>query len=74
MTESGQKFAHATTAELLWHVQNSDLIRSPLIMEKHNIFFTRFGLLAPELFVKLVSANERRRYKVTPSLIGWAQT
>ena len=22
----------------------------------------------------LRSANERRRYKVTPSLIGWAQT
>ena len=23
--------------------------------------------------VKLHSANEKRRYKVTPSLIGWAQ-
>ena len=26
------------------------------------------------LFLGLHSANERRRYKVTPSLIGWAQT
>ena len=26
------------------------------------------------LIVGLCPANERRRYKVTPSLIGWAQT
>ena len=26
------------------------------------------------LILGLRSANERRRYKVTPSLIGWAQT
>ena len=32
---------------------------------------------APEVWVSvqgLCAANERRRYKVTPSLIGWAQT
>ena len=26
MTESGHNFAHVTTAQLLWHVQNCDLI------------------------------------------------
>ena len=26
------------------------------------------------LILVLRQANERRRYKVTPSLIGWAQT
>ena len=28
----------------------------------------------PGLILDLHPANERRRYKVTPSLIGWAQT
>ena len=28
----------------------------------------------PVLILGLRPANERRRYKVTPSLIGWAQT
>ena len=28
----------------------------------------------PGLILGLRPANERRRYKVTPSLIGWAQT
>ena len=27
-----------------------------------------------ELILDLRPANEKRRYKVTPSLIGWAQT
>ena len=27
-----------------------------------------------ELILGLRQANKRRRYKVTPSLIGWAQT
>ena len=27
-----------------------------------------------ELILGLCPANERRRYKVAPSLIGWAQT
>ena len=30
--------------------------------------------LFPGLILGLRPANERRRYKVTPSLIGWAQT
>ena len=28
MIQSGHNFAHVTTAELSWHVQNCDLIRS----------------------------------------------
>ena len=32
------------------------------------------GMLNTGLIVGLRPANERRRYKVTPSLIGWAQT
>ena len=32
------------------------------------------GLVLPVLFLGFQSANERRRYKVTPSLIGWEQT
>ena len=31
-------------------------------------------LLGTGLILGLRKANERRRYKVTPSLIGWAQT
>ena len=27
-----------------------------------------------KVILGLRSANERRRYKVTPSLVGWAQT
>ena len=30
--------------------------------------------VAAGVFLGLHPANERRRYKVTPSLIGWAQT
>ena len=33
-----------------------------------------FGKLVSGLILSLRPANERRRYKVTPSLIGWAQT
>ena len=32
------------------------------------------GLHYTGLILCLRPANERRRYKVTPSLIGWAQT
>ena len=37
---------------------------------------TKFGvnISTPVLIVGLRPANERRCYKVTPSLIGWAQT
>ena len=31
-------------------------------------------LCVAELILGLRPANEKRRYKVTPSLIGWAQT
>ena len=36
---------------------------------KYNILYLKTGLI-----LGLRSANERRRYKVTPSLIAWAQT
>ena len=32
------------------------------------------GYVSAGLILGLHPANERRRYKVTPSLIGWAQT
>ena len=35
---------------------------------------TRCDIRYPGLILGLCPANERRRYKVTPSLIGWAQT
>ena len=39
---------------------------------KHTpLFVTKYIL--PGLILGLRPANERRRYKVTPSLIGWAQ-
>ena len=37
-----------------------------------NVWFTNNG--STGLILALHLANERRRYKVTPSLIGWAQT
>ena len=33
-----------------------------------------YGLTQAGLILGLRPANERRRYKVTPSLIGWVQT
>ena len=33
-----------------------------------------FHVYMSELILDLRQANERRRYKVTPSLIGWART
>ena len=40
---------------------------------KYSIFLTRW-IGTTGLFLGLRLANERRRYKITPSLIGWAQT
>ena len=51
MIHYGHNFAHVTTAQLSWHVQNHDLIgllRSKLEQNK----FTRFQLWAHELFAK----------------------
>ena len=39
---SGQNFAHATTAELSWHVQNCDLIRSSEKELEQNAFSQDF--------------------------------
>ena len=33
-----------------------------------------FNYNAAALILGMRPANERRRYKITPSLIGWAQT
>ena len=38
------------------------------------VAITGTTILLPGLILGLCPANERRRYKVTPSLIGWAQT
>ena len=43
----------------------------PADTAKYHIQFS-YGQL--RLILGLRQANERRRYKVTPSLIGWAQT
>ena len=48
----------------------------------NNFIMFLMGRISEENFVYICSglilglrlANERRRYKVTPSLIGWAQT
>ena len=37
-------------------------------------FWVKNGTKKPGLILDLRPANERRRYFVTPSLIGWAQT
>ena len=39
------------------------------------IEMTNVAKIAPsEIFLCMRAANERRRYRVTPSLIGWAHT
>ena len=52
MIISGHNFAHVTTAELLWHVQNlgPDLIIT--IMTKAKRILVRFQLSALEMLVK----------------------
>ena len=45
--------------------------RDPLIDE---LWKEEVGDVSSGLILGLCPANERRRYKVTPSLIGWAQT
>ena len=53
------------------HITYVDSIAlSKIACDKHtNGMFSVTGLIQG-----LQPANERRRYKVTPSLIGWAQT
>ena len=38
MTQSGQKFAHDTTAKLSWHVQNCDLMWSLFFAQEQSKF------------------------------------
>ena len=38
-----------------------------------DVIWDDFSASLPGLILGLHPANERRRYKVTPSLIGWAQ-
>ena len=61
MVQSGQKFAHATTAELSWHVQISDLIGLLFLIRAKG----RFPLGAHKCSVKWVQSL------VTRGLIGW---
>ena len=39
MTQSGHKFAHATTAQLSWHVQNCDLISWLFFAQEQYVFW-----------------------------------
>ena len=51
MIISANKFAHAMTAQLSWHVQICSLIWSLFFVEDKNVFI-RFGLWAHRLVVK----------------------
>ena len=44
------------------------------IMDKLGLQVGFIYLALPGLIPGLHQANERRRYKVTPSIVGWAQT
>ena len=50
INHSGRNFAHDTTAELSWHVQNCDAIGKSFFIKKQHKLFARFGLWAHELF------------------------
>ena len=39
MIKSGHNFAHAMTAELSWHVQNSDLIIQLFFIQEQHAFY-----------------------------------
>ena len=53
-----------------WHSSASDL-SSQYSLKTNNHYVFEYNA---ELILGLHAANERRRYKVTPSLIDWAQT
>ena len=57
-----------TEMEMLLFWLNSSLSTSVVVE------MTIFSTTCAGLILGLRPANERRRYKVTPSLIGWAQT
>ena len=60
MIPSGHKFAHATAAELSWHVQNCDLLRSLELGSKQKVvFFLQNLVIGLKLFMKLVSVWSR---------------
>ena len=63
------------------HIIDTVLNRHPLNMSAFNWVYILFALLplmnmlvSSWLILGLHPAHERRRYKVTPSLIGWVQT
>ena len=43
MIQSGHKFAHVTTAQLSWHVQNCDLVSYLFIKQKQHDFLQDLG-------------------------------
>ena len=45
-----------------------------VLIPRTNKIEGKLAVSLPGLILGLHPANERRRYKVTPSLIGWAQT
>ena len=70
---------HYIRALLIWAVQSTsrrqevlfDMMNNGTANKTDNTLHIR---LMSGLILGLRPANERRRYKVTPSLIGWAQT
>ena len=53
--------------------QNAFLIKA-ILVHIWSMLFEEHFIGIHGLILGLRPANERRRYKVTPSLIGWAQT
>ena len=54
MIPSGENFAHVMTAQLSWHVQNYDLIRSLESKSEHKEFFKISVMSSYQLFTTLV--------------------
>ena len=68
--EKQKEQAHSASVSTKW-AQNKLKAEG----ESHKVSLRGIVLKAEsELILGLRPANERRRYQVTPSLIGWAQT
>ena len=68
LIHSGHNFAHVTTAQLLWHVQNYDLIRSLFFMQEQHIFLD-YELF--KQFVKWVSDISAFAWRQGNECSGW---
>ena len=63
--QSGHKFAHVTTAQLSWHVQNCELIRPIYFVYEEDFFFflqnlMNFASWAHKTFVKRIPCQPKR--------------